>query len=231
MREIRILVVDDEKNVRRTLQRALDAEGYEVDAAVNGEEGLKKVNDGNYELVLLDMKLPGMDGMEVLRRLSGRGMNVVMITGYGTVETAVEAMKLGAIDFLQKPFSPQEIRDMVADVLQREELETTSPEEADFATCLNLAKKMINDKKFDTAREYLEQAISRDPSTPEPFNLLGVILEMKNEHLEALKNYRAALALDPTYRPAKENLERATQFDYTLKGMSLGEEEEDGGEK
>ena len=116
-----VLVVDDEKNIRVTLRESLKSLGFDVDTAINGEEALELAARRTYELILLDLKMPGMDGMEVFRQLRERSPStaVVLVTAHGSVEAAVEAMKLGAVDFLQKPFAPQEIRDVVTHVLQR----------------------------------------------------------------------------------------------------------------
>jgi DNA-binding NtrC family response regulator len=96
----RILVVDDEANIRRTVAYALEAEGHQVDTAVNGEEALDKIMTATYGLVLLDMQLPGIDGLETLRRVTAQQpeMRAIIITAHGTIQNAVEAMKLGAID-------------------------------------------------------------------------------------------------------------------------------------
>jgi len=120
----KILIVDDEKNIRLALKQCLIAEQYEVETAVNGTEGFEKIMSDNFDAVLLDMKMPGMTGIEVLRKIRGEGnkTNIIMMTAYGTIEKAVEAMKLGAIDFLSKPFAPNEIRSVVKDVLDREKL-------------------------------------------------------------------------------------------------------------
>lgn len=118
----KILVVDDDKNIRLLLSQCLEGAGYQVVPAVDGEHALRKMAEDRFDLVMLDMKLPGMDGIQVLRKLRSLnpGQTVVMITAHGTVETAVEAMKLGAADYLQKPFTPEEIRAIVQHNLQRE---------------------------------------------------------------------------------------------------------------
>ncbi|MFH1278177.1 MAG: sigma-54 dependent transcriptional regulator [Candidatus Eisenbacteria bacterium] len=100
-----ILVVDDERGIQTSLRRILEYEGYDVEVASNGEEALDAVKAGSLSLVLLDIKMPGMDGIEVLgeiRRMKS-DLVVIMISGHGTVGTAVEATKLGAYDFLEKP--------------------------------------------------------------------------------------------------------------------------------
>lgn len=220
-----ILIIDDEKNIRSTLSKCLQNKDYKVDTAVNGEDGLDKFQSGNYNLVLLDMKMPGMDGIEVLGKLKeiDSNVDVIMITAYGTVKTAVESMKLGACDYLRKPFTPEEIRKIVETVLERQELD--EDEVNDFDSYVEFAKSCIRDQKYDKATKYLKEAISLDATNPEPFNLLGVLLEIKNRIDEAQKQYRAALALDPTYKPAQDNLERTSRMDYSMRGMNLGEEE------
>jgi len=114
-----ILIVDDEKNIRLTLARSLEPLRIPVRTAVNGEEALRELRTSVFCLVFLDLKMPGIDGMEVLRQIKAGWpeTRVVIITAHGTVETAVEAMKLGVADFVQKPFSPEEIRTLATRVL------------------------------------------------------------------------------------------------------------------
>jgi two-component system nitrogen regulation response regulator NtrX len=103
----RILVVDDEPGVRMALEAILSDEGYEVATAESGEDGLQALRDGTFDALLLDIWLPGIDGLETLRELRERNIEteVVMISGHGTIETAVRATKLGAFDFVEKPLS------------------------------------------------------------------------------------------------------------------------------
>jgi DNA-binding response OmpR family regulator len=204
----RILVVDDEKNIRLTLTQALQSQNWETDTAVNGEEALAKLEKGGFGVVLLDLKMPGMDGMEVLRRLAEQrpDVRVIVITAYGTIESAVEAMKLGAVDYLQKPFVPKEIRELVSRVVARDHLR--EDQASDYGSRLELAKKCINDRHFEAAEEHARRAISIDPKRPEAFNLLGALLEVRGDRLEAQRQYRIALGVDPTYKPARENLRR-----------------------
>lgn len=101
----KLLVIDDEQSIRSTLRDILEYEGYEVDEARDGEEGLKKVIADSYAIVLCDIKMPKMDGMEVLEKamLSGTEAQFIMISAHATIETAVDATKKGAFDFIEKP--------------------------------------------------------------------------------------------------------------------------------
>ena len=100
----KILVVDDEVSIRRALQNILENEKYSIDLAENGNQALEMALEENYDTILLDIKMPGMDGMEVLDKLMETTESpVIMISGHGTIETAVEAIKKGAYDFIVKP--------------------------------------------------------------------------------------------------------------------------------
>ncbi len=120
-RKFRILIVDDELVVRDSLKEWLDDEGFQADTAESGQEALEKMVKEVYHLLLLDIKMPGMDGVEVLRRSKEMRpeLPVVMMTAYATVETAVEAMKIGALDYLMKPFDPDTLVPMIVQVYQK----------------------------------------------------------------------------------------------------------------
>jgi len=111
MAQSRILVVDDEAGVRTTLTGILEDEGFEVATAADGEEALAAVRSHAPHVVLLDIWMPGRDGLEVLPEIRSLapGVAVIMISGHGTVETAVKATKLGAFDFVEKPLSLEKI--------------------------------------------------------------------------------------------------------------------------
>ena len=208
MEDSSILVVDDEKNIRLTLRESLKTFNARVETAVNGEEALDMAAKRRYDLVLLDLKMPGMNGMEVLRRLHemSPGTAVVLLTAHGTVETAVEAMKLGAVDFLQKPFAPKEIRELVARVLGRQKRRKEKPE--DYAYFIGAAREGIRNGQFDVAVEHLKTAIGIDPGKAEAFNLMGAACELQRDEGGARKYYRTAYSADPTYAPSRLNIER-----------------------
>ncbi|MBN1907759.1 MAG: response regulator [Deltaproteobacteria bacterium] len=216
-----ILVVDDEKNIRLTVSQSLEALEIPVYTAVNGEEALIKLHEGGFGIVFLDLKMPGMDGMDVLRQINKRWpkIRVIIITAHGTIESAVEAMKLGAVDFIQKPFTPVEIRNLAKQVLAREELNEENAN--DYYALIELAKRYISDRNFKTARDTVKKAISFDPAMPEAYNLLGALHEITEESDEAIKFYRAALDIEPTFKPAMVNLERITSW-YKLGKIDFG---------
>lgn len=217
-----ILIIDDEKNIRMTIRNSLDESLYKVDVAINGEEAFNMIQASQYDLLLMDIKMPGMSGLELLKKIRDKDIdvNVVMMSAYGTIERAVEAMKLGAIDFLSKPFAPDEIREVVKNVTMREDLSEENVES--FIDVLEYAKACIIDKAYDKASKYLKKAIALDVDSPEPHNLLGVLCEIKRDVHLAQMHYRAALALDPTHEAANKNLERTAQYHYSSKGVELG---------
>ncbi len=212
MEQKQILVVDDEKNIRLTMAQSLEPLGMPVRTAVSGEEALQVLGEDSFGLVFLDLKLPGMDGLDVLRRIKDKWpkIRVVIITAHGTIQSAVDGMKLGAVDFIQKPFSPAEIREIATQVVDRDALDEESA--IDYGTLMELAKRHISDRRFDAAREVTQRAIANDPAQPGAYNLYGALLEIKGDRLEAQKFYRAALDIDPTYKPARANLDRTTSW-------------------
>ncbi len=118
----RILIVDDEANIRRVTRLALEAAGYEVGAASDGGRGLEAYGDGStWAAVLLDQKMPGMDGLETLRQIKERnaGARVVLATAFASIELAVAAMKLGATDFVRKPMTPEILRNAILAALAK----------------------------------------------------------------------------------------------------------------
>jgi CheY-like chemotaxis protein len=120
----RILVIDDEENIRRVTRLTLEAAAYEVGEAGDGEHGLDAFGNGAaWDAVLLDQRMPGMDGLETLRQIKERQPNarVIMSTAYASIELAVDAMKLGATDFVRKPMTPEILRNAVAASLSKQQ--------------------------------------------------------------------------------------------------------------
>jgi two-component system nitrogen regulation response regulator NtrX len=120
----RILIIDDEEPIRRTLRMTLEYEGYEVLEASSGSDGLEKVEREALDVIFLDIKMPGMDGLEVLEQMQERGSTpaVIVISGHGNVKTAVAATKLGAFDFIEKPIETERALVAVRNALARKAL-------------------------------------------------------------------------------------------------------------
>jgi FixJ family two-component response regulator len=120
--KVTILVIDDEKIIHESCGRVLQEEGFEVETALSGQEALEKLKEKRYNLVLSDIKMPGMSGVETLEKMKKEvpDITVVMFTGYSSVETARDTMKLGAFDYIPKPFTPEELLAVVKKALEKE---------------------------------------------------------------------------------------------------------------
>ena len=116
-----ILIVDDEEGLRKGLSTLLEDEGYGVLAADNAERALEIMEAEHIDLVLTDMRMPGMDGIELLKRIRERhgNMGVIILTGYSQIETYIEAMNFGAIEYVSKPFKVNELKFIVKRILER----------------------------------------------------------------------------------------------------------------
>jgi DNA-binding NtrC family response regulator len=138
----RILVVDDEEIVLRSCLRILDGSAYQIEVAHDGHEALRKVEESSYDIMILDIMMPNLGGMEVLRRAkeSHPDLDVIMITGLSQIDTAVQAMKLGAFDYISKPFEPDELKLVVQRALERRRL---------LQENLNLKNEVSSKYRFD----------------------------------------------------------------------------------
>ncbi len=115
MKSLKVLVIDDEEIICRACHLVLCEKGHKVDLCTTGESGLVAAEKGQYDLILLDMKLPDLDGMEILE-IVGEKMpapRVIVMTGYSTMANAIQAMKMGAVDYLAKPFTDDELIDAI----------------------------------------------------------------------------------------------------------------------
>jgi DNA-binding NtrC family response regulator len=121
---IRILICDDEPSVRESLSSWFREEGYSVDTAVSGNHALEMLSDRQWDIFLIDIKMPGMDGLELQRRIKGADPNatIILMTAFASVETAVEAMKQGAYDYVVKPIDPDDLEHLVRNAAERKEL-------------------------------------------------------------------------------------------------------------
>ena len=107
----KILILDDEENMLHMLKTILTKEGYEIATANNGIEGLKKIESNSFDTILCDLRMPEMDGLSFLKATREKNIQstTIMMSAYGTIDMAIEAMKLGAYDYISKPFKPDEI--------------------------------------------------------------------------------------------------------------------------
>jgi DNA-binding response OmpR family regulator len=204
-----VLVVDDEPNVRLLFRATLEAAGYRIAEASSGSGVLARLTRFPADVILLDLQMPEIGGMDVLRLLRDHGyeMPVVIVTAHGSIPDAVEAMRLGAMDFVAKPLTSEALRGEVAAVLARQEEPPHVTAEGQYAANLSRAKRAFTRRNFDEAEVFLRQAVGLVPGSAEAHNLMGVLHEVRGEPLAYIE-YDAALKSDPDYEPAQHNMAR-----------------------
>ncbi len=183
----RVLIVDDEKNVRDVLKRVLEKEGFKVSTAGNGEEGLTHLRKEPSEIILVDIKMPVMDGMEFLRRMGDEGIDsvVIMMSAFGTVKTVVQAVKMGAYSYVSKPFDLDEI--------------------------LLVIQKALEEKRLRKENERLRNEIEKK------YSFQGIVGKSKGMQevfgvVEKVKNYNVAVLIMGESGTGKELIARALHF-------------------
>jgi DNA-binding NtrC family response regulator len=202
----RILVADDERNIRKTLSLVLEGAGYEVDIAADGDEALNLCRERHPDIAFVDLRMPKMQGLEVLSHIRAISPKtaVVIITAYGTASNAVEAMKLGAVDFIQKPFDPKIIEVLAQEILFRQSLTSIGS----FGDYLHLAELARERNARIEARAYLKTAMIRDVSRPEPYYWLGFMAEGDGDKRTALQYYYMSVDASNNFEPARASLVR-----------------------
>ena len=210
----RLLIVDDETNVRLSFRMTLETEGYEIFEARSGEQAVQLLAEHSFALAILDVRMPGMGGLELLAKMRESGIKVraMVVTAYGDVPHAVKALKLGAIDFLEKPLHPEDLRKIVAEILDRHARQDDSPGET-FSARLVAAKRCLNLHAFAKARLHLAKALELNSKSAEAFNLAGVLAELFEDYDKAKKYYGRAINLDKNYEPAQQNMRRLFEVD------------------
>jgi FixJ family two-component response regulator len=222
----KILIVDDETNVRLNYRVTLETEGYEISEAVSGAFALEELVARHFDLAILDMRMPGMDGLELLAKMREVGISVpaMIVTAYSDVPHAVQAMKLGAIDFLQKPLRPEDLRRIVSEILKRHAPQKEHPVES-FNSHIVAAKRCLNLRSFGMARIHLVKALELNTKSVEAFNLAGVLAELLDDIDKAKKYYGQAIKLNKNYEPAQQNMRRLFElqnFGSTSEPLNLG---------
>jgi two-component system response regulator AtoC len=184
MRTKRVLVIDDEENMLHMLKTILTKEGYEIDLARDGREGLIKVASSKFDIVLCDLRMPEMDGMDFLNGLKEKKMHqtIIMMSAYGTIDCALEAMKRGAYDYISKPFKPDEI---ILTLKKAEERENLKEENS-------LLKSKINNESL------LEPIVAQDDI------MLGIF-----ETIRKIAGYNTSVLITGESGTGKELIARA----------------------
>lgn len=161
--DVGILVVDDELVVRDSLYNWFKEDGYRVDTAEDAKKALKKLQENVWDIVLLDIKMPGMDGMELQKRINELDPNiiVIMITAYASVDTAVQALKEGAFDYITKPFDPDDMGHLIRNAVAQRKLTTEN---------IQLRQKIDELSKFD-------EIIGESPSMKRVFELVETVAQ------------------------------------------------------
>jgi DNA-binding response OmpR family regulator len=168
--------------------------------------------------MVLDLSMPTLDGMGVLQELKAmtlpRKPRVVVLTAYGSIPVAVKAVRLGAMDFLEKPVTPEVLRQAVADVLAEELPETHPPDELDRGPeeILDRVRKALRMAEYADAESLLARAADLAARDPAYYNLMGIIYESRRRFRLARKFYNRALSIRDDYEPARSNLQRLAEL-------------------
>jgi CheY-like chemotaxis protein len=234
-RKFSILIADDDPGIRLMLRTALETDGYAVGEAANGREALQALRHGEYDVAVLDLNMPVLDGMGVLQALQKDPVKtrVMVLTAYGSIATAVKATRLGAVDFVEKPISPAEIRQAVRSVLEEPILDSPpviSDVQGGYEQALERVRVSLRLTNLPNAEGMLMRlAESRQKQTAEYFNLLGVLYEAQAKWRLARKCYGKAIATDKHFVPAQINMRRLyelQEFGKSKEPVMLGDESE-----
>jgi DNA-binding NtrC family response regulator len=170
MEKMRALVVDDEQVVLDSVSKILAEENYEVDVTLSGREGIDRAIKENYDIVLTDIRMPDIGGMRVLRdvKRAKPSLPVVMITGYASIESSVQAMRMGAADYLEKPFTPDQLLKAVASAL---DIAATQEPEAQEVVHKDEMLKVLERAASDS--EFIANLLYQGADALEEYDLTG----------------------------------------------------------
>ncbi|MBZ9684855.1 response regulator [Clostridium estertheticum] len=175
----KVLVVDDTKNIRTLLGIYLKLNGFEVLMATNGNEALSIIDTQPVDLIFLDIKMPEISGTEVLKRIRAKGITapVVIMTAFATVKNAVDCTKLGALTYLQKPFTTDKIKTIIDETMTEKEV----PNARNIEYQLMIIKKLIAENNLKKALDTLKVVLSTDPNTPEIYELISIVYSRQGD--------------------------------------------------
>jgi CheY-like chemotaxis protein len=212
MQPARILIVDDDSSIRTSVRLCLETAGYVVEQATQGADALEFIHRVAPDLVLLDLAMPVMDGMTVLAEIRTlfpkHPPRIVVITAHGSVKAAIQAVRLGASDFLEKPFTPDELRQSVASVLHAEFLPNLPAPGGGYGEVLQRVRAALRAGEFREAEKELMTAGLITDDDPAFLNLAGLLHESHGRIESAGRFYQRAAAKNRAYAPAQENLKR-----------------------
>jgi DNA-binding response OmpR family regulator len=219
----RILLVDDEQSIQTLLSYPLRKDGYHVTSALDGGEALQRFEEGRFDLVILDLMLPRIDGVEVCRQLRSRSqVPIIMLTAKGSETDKVAGLEVGADDYITKPFSMREFRSRVKAALRRSRMIGTAPEEESIER---------GDLKIDFGRRVVTLRGEEARLTYVEFEILGALArspgrvlsrETLLEHVWGDSEYRDPRTVDVHIRHLREKLEsepKKPEFLFTVRGV------------
>lgn len=166
----KFLVIDDTKNIRMLLKTCLEIEGHDVYIASDGNEALELMSSDKFDLIFMDIKMPKISGTEVLRKMRDLGIStpVIIMTAFGTVKNAVECTKLGAISYLQKPFTSEKVKN----VLKETGFSNVIQEKESLYKFVEIEASLKQDH-YRQALELIKEELGKDPLNPKIYKLLS----------------------------------------------------------
>jgi DNA-binding NtrC family response regulator len=189
----KVLIVDDTKNIRSLLSTCLEMEGFAVATADNGRAALELFQTDRFDLAFLDIKLPEMSGTEVLRRIRGQGIQtpVVIMTAFATIKNAVECTRLGAVAYLQKPFTADKVRSILTEISPQNEVPT-----ARIAGYLAQAQILLEAGQLTEAFNLAKSALVIDPVAGSVYQMLAQIARAQGDLTQARQFQAIAAQLE-----------------------------------
>ncbi|CAN5465761.1 hypothetical protein BH10PLA1_BH10PLA1_06540 [soil metagenome] len=234
-RNANILIVDDESNIRLMLRTVLETDGYHVTEASNGEEALDAMANGAFDVMILDLNMPILDGMSVLEEMQSNPPalrpRVIVLTAFGSIAAAVRATRLGALDFMEKPITPDDLRLTVAAVLSEPQSAQAMADDQGalgYAGVLDRIRKAMRLSDFVTAESLLMKAADLAEKDAAYFNLLGILYEARRQWRLAQKFYGKSMRADKKYEPAERNMRRIFElntFGKSNEPVAFGDDE------